>query len=191
MKTTTVCRVCGMEFTSPRCDAITCTDTCRQRLKRGQALAYLAALSKSEQHIWRRYHKTRDASLAAQKEWIAARRNYRDLKREQRQKQTDREQAMRELMREQERLVAEMVGRAVIAEMKQKRRRAALGHHCRCPKFFAEQHRNDMSAEAIAEFRDRPDDYPTCEIALALDQLRASGDYDRIVGEAVLPSGEQ
>ena len=62
---------------------------------------------------------------------------------------------MRESMREQERLVAEIVGRAVIAEMKRKRRRAALGTTAAALKFFAEQHRNDMSAKAIAEFRDR------------------------------------
>jgi len=52
---------------------------------------------------------------------------------------------------------------------------------------FAEQHRNDMSAEAIAEFLDTPDDYPADEIAQALDQLRASGDYDLIVNEAAPP----
>ena len=41
-----------------------------------------------------------------------------------------------------------------------------------------------MSAEAIAAVLDRPDDYPVDEIAQALDQLRANGDYDRIVNEA-------
>jgi hypothetical protein len=51
-------------------------------------------------------------------------------------------------------------------------------------KLFAEQRRNDMSAEAMAEFLAMPDNYPTEAIAHALDQLRATGDYDRIVSEA-------
>jgi hypothetical protein len=35
------CRVCGLEWRPIRFDALTCTDACRQRLCRGQDLAYL------------------------------------------------------------------------------------------------------------------------------------------------------
>ena len=35
------CRVCGLEWRPARFDALTCTDACRQRLCRGQDLAYL------------------------------------------------------------------------------------------------------------------------------------------------------
>jgi hypothetical protein len=35
------CRVCGLEWRPTRFDALTCTDACRQRLCRGQDLAYL------------------------------------------------------------------------------------------------------------------------------------------------------
>jgi hypothetical protein len=51
--------------------------------------------------------------------------------------------------------------------------------------------RDDMSAEAMAAFLDMPDNYPVDAIAQALDQLRADGDYDRIVNEAVAPLSEQ
>jgi hypothetical protein len=52
------CRVCGRQFRSRRFDALTCTSTCRQRLKRGQAFAYLGGLD-----VERRVHETHDAAL--------------------------------------------------------------------------------------------------------------------------------
>jgi hypothetical protein len=176
--TRAVCRVCGMDFVSPRCDAITCTDTCRQRLKRGQALAYLATLSKSEQRVFRRYHVARDATIAAHKAAVAATRQHRDL---------ERAHQRRESERERERLVAEIVGRGYIAEQKKRREQAARSTVASVLMLFAKERRNDMSAEAIAKFLDTPDDYPADEIAQALDQLRASGDYDLIVNEAAPP----
>ena len=96
--TRVTCRVCTQEFASPRCDAITCTDTCRQRLKRGQAFAYLAGLSKAEQRAQRRYHEARDASIAAHKQAVAATRRVRDLKRArlQEQERERQEQAARD-----------------------------------------------------------------------------------------------
>jgi hypothetical protein len=35
------CRVCGLEFTPSRRDAVTCTSTCRKRLQRGHGLDYV------------------------------------------------------------------------------------------------------------------------------------------------------
>jgi hypothetical protein len=55
---------------------------------------------------------------------------------------------------------------------------------------FAKERRNDMSAEAIADLINMPDNYPVEEIRLALDQLRASGDYDRIVNEVAGAEGD-
>jgi hypothetical protein len=176
------CRVCGMDFPATRPHAITCTDTCRQRLKRGQAFAYLAGLSKPEQRAQRRYHDAVDAHIAAGKEAVAATREYRDLKRAQRQKQTD---------KERERIVAEIVGRAYLTEQKKQREHATCKTAASVLMLFAKERRNDMSAEAIAEFLNMPGDYPPEEIAQALDQLRASGDYDLIVNEAVAPLSEQ
>ena len=173
--TRAVCRVCGMDFVSPRCDAITCTDTCRQRLKRGQALAYLATLSKSEQRVFRRYHVARDATIAAHKAAVAATRQHRDL---------GRAHQRRESERERERLVAEIVGRGYIAEQKRKREQSMRSTAAGLLKLFVQQRRNDMGAEAMAEVLNRPDDYPADELAQALDWLRATGEYDRIVNEA-------
>jgi len=179
MITHSICRVCGTNFPSPRCDAITCTDTCRQRLKRGQAFAYLASLSKAEQRAQRRYHEAVDASIAATKAATASRRAYRDTVRTHRQ-----QKAEQQWERERERVVAEVVGRAYLTEQKKQREQATLKTTASVLMLFAKERRNDMSAEAIAELINMPDDYPIEEIRLALDQLHASGDYDRIVNEA-------
>ena len=58
------CRVCGLAFRSRRFDAITCSSTCRQRLRRGQALAYLAGLSKAMQTAERKKHAALDGEIA-------------------------------------------------------------------------------------------------------------------------------
>jgi hypothetical protein len=186
------CRVCGLSFPATRPHAFTCTDTCRQRLKRGQAFAYFASLSKDQQRAERRYHDAVDAHFALAKASVAATREYRDLKRAQRQEQADREQerAKREREREWERIGFEIVGRGVIAEQKKQREQAARSAVASVLMLFAKERRNDMSAEAIAELINMPDDYPLEGIALALDQLRASGDYDRIVNEAAGAEGD-
>jgi hypothetical protein len=49
-----ICRVCGRAFPSPRRDAITCSGTCRSRLKRGAELTYLAELSPARQQKLKR-----------------------------------------------------------------------------------------------------------------------------------------
>jgi hypothetical protein len=42
------CRVCGLEFTPSRRDAVTCTSTCRKRLQRGHALDYVESKAERE-----------------------------------------------------------------------------------------------------------------------------------------------
>ena len=42
------CRVCGLEFTPSRRDAVTCTSTCRKRLQRGHGLDYVKSKAERE-----------------------------------------------------------------------------------------------------------------------------------------------
>ena len=163
---TRICRVCGMDFASPRCDAITCTDTCRQRLKRGRRSPISRALSNPSSSVLRALAcGAGTPTIAAHKEAVAAKRKSRDSKRalrrlsaEQEQERereriadeqereraiADRERVIAErergvvrrevaiavherttAEREHERLVAEMVGRAHLAEQKKKREHA-------------------------------------------------------------------
>jgi hypothetical protein len=58
------CRVCGLRFRSRRFDAITCSSTCRQRLRRGQAFAYLEGLPKGQQKAERKRHAALDKLIA-------------------------------------------------------------------------------------------------------------------------------
>jgi hypothetical protein len=58
------CRVCGIRFRSRRFDAITCSSTCRQRLKRGQAFAYLEGEDKRLQKAERKRHEALDKLIA-------------------------------------------------------------------------------------------------------------------------------
>jgi hypothetical protein len=62
------CRVCGLSFRSRRLDAITCSSTCRQRLRRGQAFAYLEGLNKSQQKAERKRHEALDKLIAAHRD---------------------------------------------------------------------------------------------------------------------------
>src|SRR5690242_3271342 len=55
-----------------RFDAVTCSETCRQRLHRGGDLAYLADLTPKEQRIHRDLHAALDASREAEKKARAA-----------------------------------------------------------------------------------------------------------------------
>ena len=54
--------------------------------------------------------------------------------------------------RERERIVAGMVGRAYLTEQKKQREQAARSTVAGVLKLFAQERRNDMSAEAFAEF---------------------------------------
>jgi hypothetical protein len=62
------CRVCGLRFRSRRIDAITCSSTCRQRLKRGQAFAYLEGEDRRLQKAERKRHEALDEQIAAHRD---------------------------------------------------------------------------------------------------------------------------
>jgi hypothetical protein len=76
-----VCRVCGLEFRSRRFDAITCSSTCRQRLKRGQAFAYLDGLPKHQRKTERHYHAAHGERIATHRHWLEIVRSRRAEKR--------------------------------------------------------------------------------------------------------------
>jgi hypothetical protein len=116
-----------------------------------------------EQRAERELHNARDAALAAYKNVVSTRRVARDLKGAQRQAKAE---------QERERVVAEFTGRAYIAEQKKKREQSILATVAGVLKLFAQQQRNDTSAEAIAEFLNTPDAYPVEDIARALAQLQ-------------------
>jgi hypothetical protein len=78
-----VCRVCGRDFVAPRFDAKTCSSTCRQRLRRGGDLAYLAGLGKRQQRAERKLHEAWDALKVAHRNDVAAERAERRKLREQ------------------------------------------------------------------------------------------------------------
>ena len=86
------CRVCGLDFRSRRFDAITCTPTCRQRLRRGQAFAYLEGLSKREQKAERNRHEALDKLIAEHRDGMKVVRARRAENRA--KKQARREQAL-------------------------------------------------------------------------------------------------
>jgi hypothetical protein len=62
-----LCRVCGSEFTSRRFDSVTCTSTCRQRLWRGYAFAYLSGMTDQQQQAEREKHERIDLYIASKK----------------------------------------------------------------------------------------------------------------------------
>ena len=73
----------------------------------------------------------------------------------------------------------------MIAEMEQRQEHQHprfLGGIAACVKYFATRY-EEASVEAIVTLLDRPEFSPEA-VAAALDELRASGDYDRIVAEA-------
>ena len=101
------CRVCGISFRSERFGAITCSSTCRQRLHRGQAFAYLAGLSPRERRKAREWHRAYDAWIAAEKRATAAERKRRAKGRPQREER----RAMK-----RKRLVAEALGMRMLEQ---------------------------------------------------------------------------
>jgi hypothetical protein len=52
-------------------------------------------------------------------------------------------------------------------------------------KQMVDKRRNDFSAEAITAALKRPKHYPVALVAELLAELKASGDYDRILAETV------
>jgi hypothetical protein len=147
----TICRVCGVRFRAPRFDAVTCSSTCRQRLRRGHDLAYLAGLTVREQRAERRRQEIVDEWRKAEKKWNAGRRVAREGNRNKRQARAK---------IEHERIVAEIVGRAQLKVMREEQEQAARKSAAAVLKLFAEQRRNDMSAQAMADFLNMPGSYP-------------------------------
>jgi hypothetical protein len=66
------CRVCGVRFRPLRADALTCTDTCRQRLRRGGEFAYFADLAPDLQQAERALHTKLDKERVVHKVLSAA-----------------------------------------------------------------------------------------------------------------------
>jgi hypothetical protein len=173
-----ICRVCGGTFLSTRFDAITCSSTCRQRLRRGQAFAYLANLSLSERRAERKWHRAHDARIAAEKRANAAQRELRDIRRRQREER----RAM-----QRKRAIAEALGMQMLEQMgleEKRRRRKMLGSVAAVVGLFAKEGR-EIAAQAIADFLNMPQDYPCEAVAEMLDELKADGEYDRIVAEGL------
>jgi hypothetical protein len=84
-RTPVICRVCGTSFRPERLGAITCSSTCRQRLRRGQAFAYLASLSPGKRRAERKWHAAYARDLAREKSANAAERERRAKGRPQRE----------------------------------------------------------------------------------------------------------
>jgi hypothetical protein len=169
-----VCRVCGIEFTAPRFDAKTCSSTCRSRLRRGGDLAYVKLLSKRDQRSARKMHAEWDAEKAAHAVYISP--EGRDARRKVREQKAE---------RERERLLDKIVGAAYRKAEREKELTAAIKTVAAFLKLFTEQRRNDFSAEAITAAIDDAVGYPLELVTAALAELKASGDYDRILAEPV------
>ncbi len=161
MKVSLVCRVCGRDFTASRFDALTCTSTCRQRLRRGGEFAYFAGLSKRQQRLEREMHDAYGRHKAAHKEAVAATRAARDLNRKARH----------------ERLLAEIVGREVLNAQRKEAWQKMRNVVAAVRKLFAEKRRSDCSAQAIADYiandLELPDEYPVEVVAELLAEIEA------------------
>jgi hypothetical protein len=170
------CRVCGEEFTPARWDAVTCTDTCRQRLHRGGDLAYLADLPpkvrRAEQALQDALASSRAASREVSRTSRAARAAKRDLKlfkvKDKLRRTIEAEMQLKQIF---DPVYQEAQG--LLLRRRQKQR----GVVAAALKLFVDERRNDMSASAIAAYLD----WPVEDVERALGQLRASGHYDRIL----------
>ena len=181
-----ICRVCGLRFTAKRLDARTCSSTCRQRLRRGGAFAYFTTLTKAERRREREIHTASDNYITTHKRATAARRKARASERKLREHDAKiaRDKAV-EIARhnaETERLAA-----AMMLLLEEERERSYERVHRGVVivlKTFVQEKRNDLSAEAIAAYMNRPDLCPLDLVTEVLADLKASGDYDRIIAEA-------
>jgi hypothetical protein len=173
MRHSRICRVCGRWFASSRADAMTCTDTCRSRLRRGGDLAYLSGLSRREQRAHRKLHALSDAARAAHKEHVVAVREAREAKREVREQEAE---------EARERLLNEIVGARLRETEREQRLTGAVRSVAGCLKYMLRERHNDFSAEAITALLNRPDSYP---LELVTEALAKLGAYDRILAEPV------
>ena len=168
------CRVCGNRFPVVRGDAKTCSSSCRSRLRRGGAFAYLEGLSAKERKAEMAYHDAHDRVVVAVKEAKAAREKVRELKRAAR-----REQAL-----------IQVLGRGQLQKLKQEQQRQNMklrGVVAGVIKHFT-QERREISPQAVADFLKMPDAYPLETVASAIEWLKAEGHYDGIVAEAMSSS---
>ena len=174
MRVPLVCRVCGIAFTAPRFDAKTCSSTCRSRLRRGFDLAYLndPSLGKRERRAGYELHAAYDAAKAEHRESTIARRKaiiesrtLREMKAKQKAEQ------------DHQRLLDQIVGAAYRKTMLTSTIKTVAAFL----KLFAKEQRNDFSAEAITAVIDNPEQYPLELVRQALADLKASGDFDRIL----------
>jgi hypothetical protein len=78
------CRVCGQQFRSVRFDAVTCSTTCRSRMRksRGQDLAYLDGLPPDQARARRMLHAADADAIFIAKLATASRREGRRERRE-------------------------------------------------------------------------------------------------------------
>jgi hypothetical protein len=169
------CRVCGLSFRSRRFDAITCSSTCRQRLRRGQAFTYLAGLSQREQAAERKRHATFDAHIALHREWMGIVRKNRAEKRAHKQEHR-REQAVTKMLAT---MMLDQLGR----EEKQRHEwltKIVAG----AISYLAGARANDMSTQAVRDTVVKAsghDEITVEQVQKVLDDLHAGGHYDRIV----------
>jgi hypothetical protein len=165
-----------MQFMPSRRDQITCTATCRQRLHRGGAFAYLAGLSPREQQRERRYHAELERFVAEQRqqdrEWRAEARQRRKCRAE-------------EKHRDQ---LALIFGRAQLAvqeqEQEQERQRRNLRMSVSGSVQLLASEGREITSATIAAIVDDPQ-FPEDEIADALAEMRASGEYDGAVARGI------
>jgi hypothetical protein len=166
------CRVCGMRFMPTRRDAITCTGTCRQRLRRGGAFAYLAALSPRQRVRERRYHADLDRYIA-------------DCRQEDRAQRAEahqrRQQRLEAKRRDQLALVLGHVQLRQNEQQQEQQHRHLLMSVSACIALFAKEGR-EITPAAIAAILDA---FSEDEIASALAELRASGEYEHDVARGI------
>ena len=89
----------------------------------------------------------------------------------------------RKAEQEHQRLLDQIVGAAYRETHRSSGSKPSLAVSPVCSSCSPEERRNDMSAEAIAAFLNSVH-YPVEEVAERLAELKASGDYDRIIAEA-------
>jgi hypothetical protein len=80
------CRVCGVKWRPSRFDALTCTDACRQRLCRGQDLAYLKDWPSDVARARRFVHEAIAADIETRKAITAIKRERRAAQKQQKQR---------------------------------------------------------------------------------------------------------
>lgn len=134
-----ICRVCGRHFRSHRPNAITCSSTCRQRLKGGGAFAYFGDPTEDQRRKHQTYHDATDRLIEATRESNQADREFRDICREHRK---ERQQKHLELLAYAE------IGFRQVQHEKELWRRKAAGPIPAVIKLFVQQQRSHMSAEA-------------------------------------------